>query len=375
MALTIKQLNDIIKNCLPTDNITLKAEVRQPKYSGGHLYMNLKDNDGIVNAIVWKNKINDNIRNLQDGDMITVAGKLDYYMMRGNINFIISKLININGEGELHIEYKKLYEKFKNKGYFDKKLQLPSKITNILLLTSNNGAAKEDFYHILEKYKCKLNITFIDVIVQGNECPTNICKILNSIDTTYDLIVITRGGGSFEDLFGFCKAELIETVYSRTLPILSAVGHQVDTTLLDYAADYVASTPTMAGQFIINHNQKYIDLLLNFKNKMKDNLYKKLYEISNKLTKYKQIVNNKHIFNNLKNIFKNNIIKQINQKILLLEQYKSKYELCNNIMITNIHNDTIDTTDDFNILLDNKKKFIIKWGDTIIKVKSYEVIN
>ena len=116
----------------------------------------------------------------------------------------------------------------------------------------------------------KVNQELVNVIVQGNDCPSNIIKYLednfikNSNDT-FDLIVLTRGGGSFEDLFGFCKPELIECIYKLKIPLLSAVGHQIDTTLVDYIADIVAPTPSLAAQYIVDHNKKYVKELNHIK--------------------------------------------------------------------------------------------------------------
>lgn len=381
MSIDIKQLSDIIKNSLPIKSIQLEAEVRQPKMRGGHIYLNLADKTGIVNSVIFSNSVTEEIANMVDGDMVTVVGKLNYYQGNGILNFIINKLITKNGEGELHIKYKKTMAKFKSLGYFEDeiKLKLPKVIKKILILTSKSGAAIQDFYHTLEAGKCKVNHKLIDVIVQGNDCPKTICQILenpNIYENNYDMIVITRGGGSFEDLFGFCRGELIEAVHNCKIPILSAVGHQVDTTLLDYVADYVASTPTMAAQFIVDYNRKYVDTLQSKNNIMKDKLTKYLHNMLSSLNHYKmKINNNKYFFENIKSDLKNNIIKKLNNDLLLLEKYKAKYTIPNNIMISTSKKNNIDTIDDFNMILNKNKKFIIQWGDTIIKVKSYEVLN
>lgn len=376
--MNINELSMLIKKSLPKENIKLIAEVRQPKISNGHMYLNLKDNTGLISACIWKSNITDTIKELSDGDNITIRGKLNYYSGRGSLNFIIDKLLEKKGEGDLKLQYKKIMKEFENKGYFlqEKKLSLPKRLNKILLLTSKNGAAIEDFYHTLENGNCKIDHTLIDVIVQGSDCPSNICKVLNNPETfknNYDMIVITRGGGSFEDLFGFCQPELIETVYNLNVPVLSAIGHQVDTTLLDYVADYVAATPSLAGQFIVNHNKKYIDNLVIKKNIMLNNL---IINIKNKLdilnNKKRKVNDLKYELIDIKTKLKQQLVKRINNQKLLLLELRSKYKNSNDIQLFSSKNKQLEY-DNFISTCENNKKFYIKWGNTIIKVRSYEI--
>ena len=116
--LNINQISELIKKSLPRNNLKLIAEVRQPKFSRGHIYLNLKDSDGLLNGAIWKYNVTDEIKNLKDGDKITVNGKLDYYNGNGKLSFIISKLLNIEGEGELKKEYNKMKLDFEKKDIF-----------------------------------------------------------------------------------------------------------------------------------------------------------------------------------------------------------------------------------------------------------------
>ena len=193
--------------------------------------------------------------------------RLDYYSMGGNINLIVDNITTNDEKGELYIKYEKIKEDFINKGYFNqsnKNIVLPPIIKNILIITSANGAALQDFLYNMGNNNMNVNYEVIDVVVQGLSCPKNICIELEKLDKIYDLVIITRGGGSFEDLFGFSQPELIETVNQlrfKIPPILSAIGHMVDNPLLDLVADFSAPTPSLAAQFIVDHNKKYINLL------------------------------------------------------------------------------------------------------------------
>jgi exodeoxyribonuclease VII large subunit len=382
MALTINELSNIIKEHLPKNKIKLKAEINQLKFSGGHLYLDLKDNTGIISAIIWK----DSIKNMDDlviGDYITIFGKLNYYSKKSSLTFIINEIINKEGDGQLKIQYNRIKQNFEEKGYFlsEHKLKIPNVLTNILILTSKTGAAIEDFLHTLKIGNIKINYDIIDVIVQGENCPFNICNILNSSDITnnknkYELIVIMRGGGSFEDLFGFSHPELIETVYNLNIPVLSAIGHQIDTTLLDYVADFVSGTPSLAGQFIVEHNKKYIDNLNNIKKDLFNIINNKLYNSLNILEKYKnKIKNQQKVFDDLLNNYKFMIHNKLNQRLLYLEKLSNKYTEIDNIVLYNTKNNIIDNREMFNELCNNKKKFYIKWGDIIIKVDSFYTVN
>lgn len=379
--MNINEISNLIKKSLPKENLKLCAEVRKPKiYQSGHMYLTMKDDTGLIDTKIWKSNITDELQNLKDGDNIIVLGKLDYYSARGSLSFIINKLLEKKGEGTLKIQYNKIMKDFENKGYFlqDKKIKIPDIIKNILLLTSKNGAAIEDFYHTLENGNCKIKHTLINVIVQGTDCPSNICKVLKNPKTlenkNYDMIVITRGGGSFEDLFGFCQPELIETIYNLKIPVLSAIGHQIDTTLLDYVADYVAATPSLAGQFIVNHNKKYIDTLIVKKNIMLNNFIANINNKVDILNNKKNKINDfKYELIDIKTRVKQELYKKINNKNIFLTELKVKYKLSDNIELFSTKNKEVDYKK-FTSICENNKKFYIKWGDTILKIRAYDVV-
>ena len=374
--LNIKEFGLLIKQSLPKTNIQLKAEVRQPKLSNGHLYLNLKDATGIVNAIVWKSSMTENIKYLKDGDTVTIYGKLDYYNGNGRLSLIINNLIETEGKGELYKLYENTKKYYKNEGYFlnENKLKVGKIIKKILLLTSENGDALKDFYHCIENNNCILNQDFLSVSVQGTNCPSDICKILNSNDiyeNNYSLIVLTRGGGSFEDLFGFCQRELIESVHNCRIPILSAIGHKNDTTLVDYVADYVAATPSLAAQFIVNHNLQYIQSLQvkdnNLQNILKSNILKSISHLDN--TK-NNLYNYKDILDVTRNKLQNKISQQINEKLLDCERYMMNYKLDDNIKLYN-NKLEIKTHDELILSLKNKEDIKILIDGKIVNIREY----
>ena len=374
--INITQLTGLIKQSLPKNNIKLIAEVRQPKESRGHIYLNLKDDGGIINGTIWKYNVTDKIKNLKDGDKISVLGKLDFYQGNGKLQLIINKLLSSEGEGELKKLYNKMKLNFEKKGYFldESKLKVGKVIKNILILSSKNGDAIKDFYHGIEHNKLNITDTFINVSVQGNDCPNSIINVIESddiYDNDYDMIVITRGGGSFEDLFGFCKKELIESIYNCEIPVLSAVGHKNDTTLLDYVADYVAPTPSLAAQFIVDHNINYLNELEIRKNLILDKLKNNIIVNMDKLNNNKRQLNDQlYFFDNIVDRYKNKLIENLNNKINILNIYYEKYNIQNKI---ELYSDNT-SIDDYNYLLDileNKKDLNILINGKIINLNQY----
>jgi exodeoxyribonuclease VII large subunit len=325
-----------IKSCLPTGKFKIIGEVNQPKLSHGHLYFNFKDNNSNIKCILWKTKLDKCEIKIEDGDKIIIEVKIDFYSFTGSVNFIVENIIENLGIGNLQKKYEQTKLEFENKGYFKKenKLELPCVIKNIVIITSENGAAIKDFLFNLENKKSKIKYNIIDVPVQGYDCHKIISAKLKDIydekivfNNKIDAIIITRGGGSFQDLFAFSEPELIETVYKykntdykyKKIPIISAIGHQIDNPLLDFVADINCPTPSLASQYLIDHNINFINRILEIKNTIKNKLInsvfieqKKIVEIKNKMKQ------NITLFLEKKNIFKNQIEKEL---------YKQKEEL------------------------------------------------
>jgi exodeoxyribonuclease VII large subunit len=379
-SLNIGELSQCIKDNLPKQKIILTAEVKQPKISNGNMYLELKDKSGCISAAIFKFNMTEDMENIQEGDEITVKGNLNYYQERGRLNFVIRDLVSVQGSGQLHKQYIQIKNQFEKKGYFlpQNKLPLPKTIQNILILTSASGAAVKDFYYGLDNGKGRINHKLIDVIVQGTDCPSNICHILTTDNNKleqYDLIVITRGGGSFEDLFGFCQPELIECVHNLKVPVLSAIGHQVDTTLLDHVADIVAPTPSLAAQFIIDHNRTYVDTLLYKKKRLFSLLQKPMINKNSELDSYKNtILNQKNIFINYKIHLFNRINMAINKELLNLEKLSNKYTIPD--AQSGVHLLSKDKViSDNNMLVKQVKRKIpltIQWGDTLLTLTDYQ---
>jgi exodeoxyribonuclease VII large subunit len=358
--ITLKELSEILKEKLPKNNYHIKGEVSRPKLYPSGLYFTIKDDSITMNCKMWKNRLDDEISNIQNGDNIEAKVVFDYY--KGDLSLTVNWAKKLNKIGDLHAAFEMMKEEFKNKGYFNKKIKLPECIRKIALITSLKGAAVHDFEYAINNSKCLVDIDKIDAQVQGIDCPKQIIDHLNNYDfNNYDLIIITRGGGSMEDLWGFNDKELVETVYKRNKPILSAIGHMIDTTLLDFVADISAPTPSLAAQYIIDYNKKYIEQINNhrksFYNKLISYINKdlmKLEKLENKKTDIKMLISKK------RENYKNNIIFEIKNNLLKLENFKEKSN--NKITLYKSPNNNVINYDEFINLVINKLPFNSKYN-------------
>lgn len=370
---TVSELSEYLKSIVSNKKVKVTGEVSQPKYSNGHLYFTLKDDTNNLKSIIWKFK-NINKESLVEGQKVTLECKLDFYGGSGSLNLIVEKIITNDGQGELFIKYEQIKKEFEDKGYFLqlRKKQLPTILKNILVITSENGAALQDFIYNLENNKSLINYDIVDVVVQGIDCPKNICEILHQLkndNTSYDLVIITRGGGSFSDLFGFSQRELIQSVYDFHLPVLSAIGHQVDNPLLDLVSDVFMPTPSLAAQFIVDHNKKYIGKIQIIRDNIKSILLDEITQYQNIYSKLNEkVYKSFNSFVNLKNDLLNVIRQDISDLMLKYSLLESKViiEKTNQIKLYN-KNNPIEKQE----CLDNYIGQIIKlkWGEKEYKIK------
>ena len=352
-SITVTQLNKIINegisNILP-DNIKVLAELSNVKISNGHYYLNIKDNSSLIRGIIWKSKVKSGEK-FKDGDKVELKGHLDFYTKGGSLSFIVDSVEKQEGLGEVHLQYEKLKKEFKNKGYFDveNKKEPPSLIKKVTIITSKTGAALQDMLYVFKRNKVCIHIKIIDVTVQGVNCGKDVAKAIEEIETDSDAVIIGRGGGSFEDLFGFSDPLIVEAIHNCPVFTISAVGHEVDFMLSDYVADYRAPTPSVAAEYIFLNQQ---------------NFFCKLDEIKTFLeSTIKDRINN----------FKMQLLENENQLINPIDQIKLVQDKVRNLLnqkITLITSE-IDSFERQIRLLEPQKdnKITLKYKDKIINSK------
>lgn len=256
-ALSVKEFNQYFKTSIKHDPILTRVYINGSlaniRFNGAHLYFSLKEGSDIIDCVIYYYEDKDIDFDFKEGMDVLVKGNFSYNNYSSRV-VIITNEIKENGVSSEYLEFIKMKEDFKKRGYFDieNKKDIPKFPKNIGLITSKDGAAIVDFISVINQKPNNINIKLFPVKVQGNNAINLIIKGINDLEKKdLDVIVITRGGGSSEDLSVFNDKEIIESVYKTSTPIISAIGHKIDTTLLDLVADLSLQTPTEAGSYII----------------------------------------------------------------------------------------------------------------------------
>ena len=266
-ALSVKQFNQYVKTNFKHDPIFMGAFISGAlaniRKSHNHLYFSLKEESDIIDCVIYYYEDQEIDFDFREGTEVFVKGNLSYNNYSSRL-VVVTKSIEKKGISEEYLRFLKIKEDFQKRGYFDieNKKPIPKFPKNIGLITSKDGAAIVDFVSVIDQKPNAINISLYPVKVQGSLAVSEVITAIEILDKRdLDLIVITRGGGSSEDLAVFNDKEIIETVFKTETPVISAIGHKIDTTLLDLVADLSLQTPTEAGSYIISN---YKDLEKDF---------------------------------------------------------------------------------------------------------------
>lgn len=306
-ALDVSEVNSYVKRILTNDavlyNLKVKGEISNFKvHSSKNVYLTLKDKSSKINCVIFKNNYDSSL-NLEDGMKVIATGYISVYERDGSYQLYIEN-VELDGLGNLYIEFLKLKEKLGKEGLFDyiHKKPIPKMPKNIGIITSETGAVIKDIINVVKRRYPKVNIKLYSVSVQGKNSSEQICegiKFFNNANNV-DTIILGRGGGSIEELWSFNEESVAREIFSSHIPIISAVGHETDFTIADFVADMRAPTPSSAAEIA---TPKLEDLLYKLKNS-KDRLDKALINQS-KLDKNK--LNN--VYDRLNTIVKSYIIR------------------------------------------------------------------
>ncbi|MDR2760460.1 MAG: exodeoxyribonuclease VII large subunit [Rickettsiales bacterium] len=246
----VKNIKTVLEGAFSCLKIT--GEISDFKKSpAGHYYFNLKEDDAAINAVFFKNSILNANLVLQNGLEVVCYGRLTTYAPKSNYQ-IIGESIRISGEGKLQKIIEERKEKLRREGLFDRKRKLPKIFRKIGLITSPSGAAIKDI-EIKLRERLPVEVLLFPSLVQGNEAEKSLAGGIDFFNRNYpdmDALVITRGGGSAEDLMCFNGELLARAIFNSKIPIISAVGHEIDWSIADLAADLRLPTPTAAGEFL-----------------------------------------------------------------------------------------------------------------------------
>ena len=252
---TVSDINNFIKAVLTSEEklkfIRVKGEISNFKaYPSGHFYFSLKDNDSVINAVMFAGYAKKVIFTPKNGDEVTVLASIDSYVPRGSYNLNVFEMEEV-GLGQQLIELEKLKKQLMSEGLFDESRKRPINIypNAIGVITAPNGAAIRDIVTNIKRRYPIADIYVFPSLVQGEQAPEELLKAFyKSQEYDLDTLIIGRGGGASEDLSAFNDEKLVRAISKSKFPIIAAVGHEIDTTLIDYIADKRASTPTGAAE-------------------------------------------------------------------------------------------------------------------------------
>ena len=256
-ALSVSQLTGLIKSMLEGSfsNISLKGEISnfRPNASG-HLYFSLKDSDSQISAVMFRGRAASLDFTPKDGTLVVVKGSVSVYAPRGNYQIIITSMTKA-GAGDILEMIEQRKRQFAQEGLFDssRKKNIPFFPGTVGIVTSPTGAALRDILQIVRRRNDKVSIVILPALVQGEEAAPSITRMIK-IANTYslcDVLIVGRGGGSLEDLLPFSEECVVRAIANSDIPVVSAVGHEIDWALSDFAADLRASTPSAAAELTV----------------------------------------------------------------------------------------------------------------------------
>jgi exodeoxyribonuclease VII large subunit len=277
-ALPVKKLIEAIKFELEANyqDVVVEGEISNLSSSAaGHWYFTLSDEVASLSAALFKMDAfrNPQIKQFKDGDKILCIGSISVYAKKGTFQLIVKRIMH-QGKGNLQEQFEFLKKKLTAEGLFDleRKKRLPSYPKKIAIITAPQGAALQDFLEVLFRRTHSIEVLLIPSLVQGDDAPKSLIKALEKAYACQglDCIVLARGGGSMEDLWAFNNEHLVRKIFEAKIPVISAVGHQVDFSLSDFVADIRVETPTAAAEVL---SENYSKIKLKFQTLEKSFLY------------------------------------------------------------------------------------------------------
>ena len=306
--LSVKQFNEYFKSNIKHDpifqNLYINGQLSNIRVNNSHLYFSLKEDNEIIDCVIYYFEDKDINFDFEEGIDVNVKGNVFYNNYSSRI-IISAKEVSEVGISENYKKFLEMKEEFRKLGYFDEinKKVIPKYPKKVGLITSKDGAAIIDFISVINQKPNDINIFLYPVKVQGLESSNLIKQAICDLDhKNLDVIVITRGGGSNEDLSTFNNRDIVEAVFDAKTPIISAIGHKIDLTLLDLVSDLSLQTPTEAGSYIIKSYANLEKDLDDVIHKMKQIIGAEIDSFERNLLFLERDLRSFHPLNNLNNI-------------------------------------------------------------------------
>ncbi|MFN6137762.1 MAG: exodeoxyribonuclease VII large subunit [Planctomycetota bacterium] len=289
--LSVSQLTAWIKRTLDQNiaSFWIAGEVSNvTKATSGHVYLTIKDANSQIGAVLWRSSWEKCKFDIKEGMAVLGMGKLDVYGPRGTYQVVLQRL-EPQGLGPLQIAFRKLHAKLAAEGLFnqDRKRPLPRFPNRIGFVTSPQGAAIHDFLEVLRRRWPQMSVLVIPAKVQGSGAAEEIAQgieLANRIEPPLDVLVVGRGGGSIEDLWAFNEEVVVRAVAASKIPVVSAVGHEIDVTLCDLVADVRALTPSEAAERIAPSRDEILETLQSSQLRLTSIVASKLRELDSRLS-------------------------------------------------------------------------------------------
>lgn len=256
--LTVAEVGTYLRGLLDTDtvlcDIWVEGEISNfTCAASGHCYFSLKGGDAVLSAVMWRSYAAQLPALPRNGDAVLAHGRVSFYEAHGRLQFYVDTL-RAAGIGLLHARFEQLKARLADEGLFDasRKRQLPLLPRRVGIVTSPDGAALRDIINVMGRRCPLVEVLVAPCLVQGEQAPASIVAALQALyEASVDVIIVARGGGSIEDLWAFNEEMVARAAFSSPVPLIAGVGHETDTTIIDYVADVRAPTPSAAAELVV----------------------------------------------------------------------------------------------------------------------------
>ena len=263
-------------------SITVRGEISNLTIRNGHWFFSLRDADSAIDAVMWASQARMNRHRAEDGESVLVTGRVGHWTKGGRTRFEARK-VEPDGKGDLHAAFLKLCGELRELGWFDEshKKPLPAWPRRVGVITSAQGAALTDVMATARSRFPSTSILVVDVRVQGDSAAGEVRRAIEKLDSAagrlgLDAIIVTRGGGSAEDLNAFNDRGVAEAAFAARTPVIAAIGHESDTTIIELVADCRASTPTQAVTLLLPHQDEVLERIQSFTHRLEHAVHRTL---------------------------------------------------------------------------------------------------
>ena len=290
---SVGQVNAYIKNMFAQDfmlrQISVSGEISNCKYhSSGHIYFTLKDSSGIIQAVMFAGNRRGLTFHMKEGDNVVVTGSIEVYERDGKYQ-LYAREITLAGAGDLYLKYEALKKELEEMGMFAKeyKQDIPKYAKTIGIVTAPTGAAVRDINNIAQRRNPYVQLILYPALVQGEGAAQSIVNGIHAMEQLHpDLLIVGRGGGSIEDLWAFNEEIVARAIFECETPVISAVGHETDTTIADYVADLRAPTPSAAAELAVYDVERLMQDIASCENRLNRLMKNQAVLTKNRLLSY-----------------------------------------------------------------------------------------